>query len=291
MSAVSTPNAATRAAPGRHWVPGWAAGGRVRCDHRMECQDNAAQDGGARRNWAMPRGMLPYNTPMARPSSSAAQRLRLVRPPVDAELFAHLGGDPEAFMSEASALVAASVRRTLGVTDRVSRAVSARHRHLEVEDAVQETFARLFANDARLLRTFDAARASMSTFLTLVARSVTLDLVRKRRHIMVTLDDAGSSAAGSVTDQDPVEVAERSAPIQVPSSLLTGRQVLVLRLLFDEGRPVEQVAAMLNVDAQTVRSTKHKAIERLREFMSERGIGDAAGARAALRASAGREGA
>ena len=239
----------------------------------------------------MPRGMLPYNTPMARPSSSAAQRLRLVRPPVDAELFAHLGGDPEAFMSEASALVAASVRRTLGVTDRVSRAVSARHRHLEVEDAVQETFARLFANDARLLRTFDSARASMSTFLTLVARSVTLDLVRKRRHIMVTLDDAGSSAAGSVTDQDPVEAAERSAPIQVPSSLLTGRQLLVLRLLFDEGRPVEQVAAMLSVDAQTVRSTKHKAIERLREFMSERGIGDAAAARAALRASAGREGA
>lgn len=233
----------------------------------------------------MPPCPLPYNTRMARAPSTAQQPLRLVRPPADAELSAHLGGDPEAFMSEASALVTAGVRRTLGLNDRASGPVSSRHRHLEVEDAVQETFARLFANDARLLRTFDASRASMSTFLTLVARSVTLDLVRRRRHIMVTLDDAGSSTAGAVRDEDPFDAAERRAPIQVPSSLLTGRQMLVLRLLFDEGRPVEQVAAMLNVDAQTIRSTKHKAIERLREFMSERGVDDAAGARAALRAA------
>lgn len=238
----------------------------------------------------MPQRLAPYNTRMARaPSSADARPLRLVRPPVDAALSAHLGGDPETFMSEASALVTASVRRTLGLTSRASGPVSARHRHLEVEDAVQETFARLFANDSRLLRTFDASRASMSTFLTLVARSVTLDLVRRRRHIMVTLDDAGPSAAGAVRDQDPIETAERSAPIHVPASLLTGRQLLVLRLLFDEGRPVEQVAAMLNVDAQTIRSTKHKAIERLRDFMSQRGVGDAAGARAALRSAAGGE--
>lgn len=233
--------------------------------------------------------VMPYNLRMARAPLSSAQSLRLVRPPVGAELSAHLGGDAESFMSEAAALVSASVRRTLGLSDRASGPVSARHRHLEVEDAVQETFARLFANDARLLRTFDASRASMSTFLTLVARSVTLDLVRRRRHIMVTLDDAGTSSVGAVRDEDPIDAAERRAPITVPASLLTGRQMLVLRLLFDEGRPVEQVAAMLNVDAQTVRSTKHKAIERLRDFMSERGVGDAAAARTALRAAAGAE--
>lgn len=239
----------------------------------------------------MSQRLAPYNTRMARAPSSAAQPLRLVRPPVDAALSAHLGGDTEGFMTEASALVTASVRRTLGLASRAVGPVSARHRHLEVEDAVQETFARLFANDSRLLRTFDASRASMSTFLTLVARSVTLDLVRRRRHIMVTLDDAGPWAAGEARDQDPIDAAERSAPINVPASLLTGRQLLVLRLLFDEGRPVEQVAAMLNVDAQTIRSTKHKAIGRLRDFMRERGVDDAASAHAALRSAAGREGA
>lgn len=226
---------------------------------------------------------------MARAPSSAPQSLRLVRPPVEAALAAHLGGDPDAFMAEASALVHAAVRRTVGGMPRDGGPVSARHRHLEVDDAVQETFARLFAQDARLLRTFDPSRASMSTFLTLVARSVTLDLVRRRRHITVALDESGASGAGAVSDEDPIEAAERRAPIQVPASLLTARQLLVLRLLFDEGRPAEQVAAMLRVDVQTIRSTKHKAIDRLREFMSDRGVDDAAGARAALRAAAGAE--
>ena len=226
--------------------------------------------------------LAPYNTRMARATPSDARALRLVRPPVDAALSAHLGGDPDAFMSEASALVHASVRRTLGLTERAAGPMSARHRHLEVDDAVQETFARLFANDARLLRTFDPSRASMSTFLTLVARSVTLDLLRRRRHIMVTLDHASWPMAGASTD-DALDQAERGEPIRVPASLLTGRQLLVLRLLFDESRPVEQVAAMLGVDTQTVRSTKHKAIERLRTFMSERGVDDAVGARAVLR--------
>lgn len=230
----------------------------------------------------------PYNTRMARAPSYAAHPLRLVRPPAQSELSAHLGGNPDAFMAEASAIVTASVRRTMGLTGRDRGALSARHRHLEVDDAVQETFARLFAHDARLLRTFDPSRASISTFLTLVARSVTLDLVRRRRHMMIALEDAGAGA-GAVLDADPVDAAERVAPIQVPASLLTGRQLLVLRLLFDEGRPVEQVAAMLGVDAQTVRSTKHKAIERLRDFMSERGVDDAAGARDALRTCAGTE--
>lgn len=230
----------------------------------------------------MPRTPMPYNIRMAPTRPSCTGSLRLVRPPADAGLAAHLGGDPDSFISEATALVAASVRRTLGRADGAGRPVSSRHSHLEVEDAVQETFARLFANDARVLRTFDPSRASMSTFLTLVARSVTLDLVRRRRHITVPLDEAGHSAAASSRDE-AIDAAERQAPIQVPASLLTGRQMLVLRLLFDEARPVEQVAAMLNVDAQTIRSTKHKAIERLRSYMDRRGIEDEASARAALR--------
>jgi len=40
----------------------------------------------------------------------------------------------------------------------------------------------------------------------------------------------------------------------------------VLRLLFDEEMSVSEAAAVLGVDAQTVRSTKHKAIRKLRDF-------------------------
>lgn len=193
-----------------------------------------------------------------------------------------LAGDERAFMRETGALIAASVRRTLGMARHGNGSLSARHPDLEVDDAVQETFARLFASDARLLRSFDPSRASLATFVTLVARSVTLDLVRRRRHITVPLDAVPHPGPGSAHDGDTKD------PIVVPQEVLTGRQLLVLRLIFDEGRPVEQVAAMLGVDAQTVRSTKHKAIERLREYMAERGIRTGVGARDALHAGAGR---
>jgi RNA polymerase sigma-70 factor (ECF subfamily) len=52
--------------------------------------------------------------------------------------------------------------------------------------------------------------------------------------------------------------------------LLTDRQRLVLQMLFDDDLTVEQVARRMGVDEQTVRSTKHKALTRLREFYGVR---------------------
>ena len=51
--------------------------------------------------------------------------------------------------------------------------------------------------------------------------------------------------------------------------LLTDRQRLVLHLLYQDEQPVDVVAKMLQVSEQTVRSTKHKALERLRAAMHE----------------------
>ena len=47
--------------------------------------------------------------------------------------------------------------------------------------------------------------------------------------------------------------------------MLTDRQTLILKLLYDEDKDVSEIAEVLKVDAQTVRSTHHKALLRLRE--------------------------
>jgi RNA polymerase sigma-70 factor (ECF subfamily) len=51
----------------------------------------------------------------------------------------------------------------------------------------------------------------------------------------------------------------------IPPDLLTERQALVVKLLYERDMEVADVAKMLRVDAQTVRSTHHKALLRLRE--------------------------
>src|ERR1700722_9652121 len=57
--------------------------------------------------------------------------------------------------------------------------------------------------------------------------------------------------------------------LKIPPGLLTERQVLILKCLYDEERDVAEGAQLLKIDAQTVRSTHHKALLRLRAHFNE----------------------
>ena len=133
----------------------------------------------------------------------------------------------------------------------------------DVEDAVQDVFVRLCRDDFRLLRTYDPARGSLGTWLGVVAASTAIDLRRKRRATQ-PLDEAPEA----VLAVDPPQ-HER---LRVPPDLLTERQTLVLQLTVDKDMDVAEVAALLGVAAQTVRSTRHKAIERLRAYFRDAGV-------------------
>jgi len=164
-------------------------------------------------------------------------------------------GDPKAkdeFVDRYCGLICSAVVRV--ATGRIPNDPA-----LSVEDIVQDVFLRLFRDDARLLRSYDPRRAAMTTWLTVVARSTTLDSLRKRRLATVPLDPAEHAA--------PVDEDEKGpATALLPRDLLAPRQMLVLHLLFDQGMDVPAAAKLLAVKPQSIRSTKHKAISRLREF-------------------------
>jgi len=158
----------------------------------------------------------------------------------------------DAFVTRFAPVLYAAVGRTL-------RARVTRIEQDEVEDVVQNVFVRLIARDYHLLKSFDPSRASITTWLTIVARSVAIDHLRRRR------------PAAAEVDVESLQIAEPDRPgvepIELPPGLLTSRQQIVLRMLFDRGMSVAEAATALGVDAQTVRSTKHKAISRLREHL------------------------
>jgi RNA polymerase sigma-70 factor (ECF subfamily) len=126
----------------------------------------------------------------------------------------------------------------------------------DVLDAAQDVFMRLCRDDFRLLRDFDPARAKLSTWLGVIAYSAAIDWLRRRR-TGIALDDVPEAA---LSVQQPSH--ER---LIIPPDLLTERQALVVKLLYDRDMEVADVAKLLRVDAQTVRSTHHKALLRLRE--------------------------
>lgn len=133
----------------------------------------------------------------------------------------------------------------------------------EAEDLAQDVFLRLCKDDFRLLRTYDAARAGLSTWLTIVARSTARDALRRRRPL-VTPIDAVPEAVLAVSDPVPEH-------IKLPDELLSPRQKLILTMLYHQDMEVGEVAAALGIDPQTVRSTHHKAMLKLRSHFAIEG--------------------
>ena len=128
-------------------------------------------------------------------------------------------------------------------------------------DIAQDVFLRLCQEGCRLLRQYDPARASLSTWLTVISVSGTIDFLRRQK------------APASPIDELPEHVAAVEPkipdPVRIPEGLLSARQSLVLRLLYDKEMEVAEIAALLAVDAQTVRSTHHKALVKLRAYFAE----------------------
>ena len=180
---------------------------------------------------------------------------------IEFDLNACVEGDQGAwddFINQTAGLIHAAVRRTAG-------------RQLEspsgpdLDDCVQAVYMRLLKNDCRLMRNYDPNRASLSTWVTLVARSVTIDLLRRKSLPMMPLQDFDRAIDQQSEPDDPSGSLDQAAPMH----LLTERQELVLRLLFEDSRTVSEVATSLGIDEQTVRSTKHKGLERRRNHFKQ----------------------
>jgi DNA-directed RNA polymerase specialized sigma24 family protein len=150
----------------------------------------------------------------------------------------------EAFVRRYAGLVVAAVR---GIARETT----------EVEDLVQEVFLRLCRDDFRLLRTYDPARAQLSTWVTIIARSTARDALRRHRPVVVPIEAVPEGQLAV----DPVEPVR---PLKLPEALLSPRQREILTMLYDREMEVAEVATTLGIDRQTVRSAHHKAMVKLR---------------------------
>jgi len=180
-----------------------------------------------------PKGGL---TPAAPPLERAVDSARL------------LAGDKaewDRFVRRAGPVIYAAVLRRVGPAGASA----------DAEDVAQEVFARLCRRD-RPLAGYDPKRASLSTFLTVLATSAAIDHLRRKR----PADPIESVPEHRLS----VPAAEPRERLKVPDDLLTPRQKLVMTLLYDREMEVAGAAAFLGVDAQTIRSTHHKALLRLR---------------------------
>ncbi|MBN2713823.1 MAG: sigma-70 family RNA polymerase sigma factor [Planctomycetes bacterium] len=128
----------------------------------------------------------------------------------------------------------------------------------DLDDLVQDVFVRIFKNDSNLLKTFDPGRASLSTWLTIVTRSTVLSRFRKKQIPTVSYEP-------DLHEGTMDETAEEESKPEFPEGLLSTRQKLIMTMLYEKEMDIAEIAENLGIEAQSVRSAKHKALEKLRK--------------------------
>lgn len=142
------------------------------------------------------------------------------------------------------------------------RVVEPAGRAADLPDVVQDTFMALCRDDFNLLKRYDPALASLNTYLGVIATRRALDHLRRCGKTSVDLELIPEEALA-------IPPMEPARPLKLPDDLLTPRQALILRLIYERDMDVDEVARDLGIAAQSVRSLRHKALERLRAHISK----------------------
>jgi RNA polymerase sigma-70 factor (ECF subfamily) len=156
------------------------------------------------------------------------------------------------FVTRFAPVIFAAVRRKLGPAGRGD----------DAEDVAQDVFIRLCARDFHVIRRYDPNRAKLSTWLTVIAHSAAIDHLRRQKARAQPLDSVPERLLAVDPPKDPVI-------INIPPGLLSPRQALVLDMLYQRDMEVAEAAQVLGVNPQTVRSTHHKALIKLRAHFRE----------------------
>ncbi len=157
--------------------------------------------------------------------------------------------DWKVFSDRVSPIVYAAVRKTL-----LSRIADVKES--DIRDVVQDVFTILIKYDYRVLKSYQPRKASMNTWLTVIAMRTAIKFAKRQKPASLSLDLESLNI--------PAPQIKQKTPIDIPEDLLTPRQMLILHMFVDREMDVKEIAKTLNISPQTVRSTRHKAVKRLR---------------------------
>lgn len=188
-------------------------------------------------------------------------------------LSACLAGDREAsesFVRRFSGLIYYSVRHVL-----MSRAIPFGPEDLE--DLHNAIFLHLFEHRFRKLGQYKGKNGCrLASWLRVVAVRFVLNHIRDSRALRVPwqnkpipfekLSDEEREALGPL---ELMEQAEQRQAILDAMQLLSPRDRLFMKLYFEDGLCLEEVASIIRISIQNAYTVKHRTIQRLRSHLSE----------------------
>ena len=174
----------------------------------------------------------------------------------------------EKFVTRFSGLVYISVRDTLS-----SRGTFFSRE--DFEDLHNTVFLHLFENNCRKLSQYQGRNGcSPASWLRVVTVRMALNYVRDRGVHKALREDSQESFE-NLSDQDRevlgplalMEKAERQQALQDAMEFLSPRDRLFMKLHFEDGLVIEEVAEALSISIQNAYTVKHRAVQRLRSYL------------------------
>jgi RNA polymerase sigma-70 factor (ECF subfamily) len=140
----------------------------------------------------------------------------------------------------------------------------------EAEEATEDAFLQVW----RAAATFDATRASVAAWLTMVVRSRALDRLRARRRHERTIASAVATQGETVHGATPlsadraVEADEAGARVRAVLSELPEPQRRCLELAYFEGLTHSEIAELLRLPLGTVKTRIRAGMDKLRATLA-----------------------
>lgn len=144
----------------------------------------------------------------------------------------------------------------------------------EAEDLAQETFIKAYKKLATV-----QDQNKMRSWLLSIARNVTIDFFRKNKNHAIALDEnilEYYAQATSVDSREEILSAEKARELQDCIGQLSEQDQTIVRLLYYEGFSYKEIASLLKVNQNTLKSRLHRArAELLKVIQSKNIVSDA----------------
>ena len=146
---------------------------------------------------------------------------------------------------------------------------------MDAQELTQDTFLRAFSR----IDSYDAKKASLATWLCRIAYHLTLDFLKRRRPVIVSIEDSQVWQTDINDEELEAELStrreERIAKLENLMDELPDEEKMLLTLYYFEDRPLTEIAYIIGVDAKALANrmyrTRRKLYSKLKiEFLEQR---------------------
>lgn len=123
---------------------------------------------------------------------------------------------------------------------------------MDAQELTQDTFLRAFNR----IDSYDAKKASLATWLCRIAYHLTLDFLKRRRPIIVSIEDSSVWQTDISDEQLETELStgreERIAKLEKLMDELPEEERMLLTLYYFEDRPLTEIAYITGINAKAL---------------------------------------